>query len=48
MEEAGFGVFASWGITDDPLEADMLWIVKIYRAMCSASLQASDQCYPKK
>ena len=33
MIDAGFRVLAASGITDDPLEADKLWLAEIYQAM---------------
>jgi hypothetical protein len=35
MVRAGFAVLRLSGITDDPLEADILLVEKIYRAMCA-------------
>lgn len=41
MIEAGYRVLISSGVTDDPLEADRLWVEEIYRAMRRVSLEAS-------
>jgi hypothetical protein len=39
MVEAGYRVFCESGVTDDPLEADRLLVVEIYRAMHRATRQ---------
>jgi len=40
MIEAGYRILLASGIRDDPLEADKLWVVEIYRAMRAVSPHA--------
>ena len=52
MIEAGYRRLLASGITDDPLEADRLVVVEIYRAMreCSPALYSSfmEPCSPSQ
>ena len=41
MAEAGLKVLRESGLVDDPVEADILVVEKIYRAMALASVPAS-------
>jgi hypothetical protein len=42
MIQAGWQMLAASGISDDPLEADKLWVERIHRAMFALRPQASE------